>query len=441
MSAASRAGRTPLPTAALNLVIGRGISSLGTTLTSFGLTVWFYRETGDYAIFALLNVAMTCASLLFAPVAGIMVDRWDRKRLLLATELFSILVVSALLAIDSLARPDAAAIALAVVLLALAAELRWSASATLVAQLVKPDQLGRINGLQQTFRGLNIMLGPVLAAVGLQWLGLSLLLWLDLLSYLIGMASLLGVASAGAAARLAQGQRSASWPDELTFGWRWITARPPLRRLLLFFMVMNVAVSIFAVTCTPFVLARASSATLGICLGMQGAGAFLGGVLLTRRRQRGDAEADLMRGTIGVGVSLLAWGLCQRSGALWAAAFLLGAASTLILAASQTVWQSQVPVTVQGKVFAVRSMLALALTPFAVLGSVPLASAVFAPALRHFTFAGALWGRAPGSNLGMMVSILGLAVLAYAAVLWTRGGLKLGQEQGVGRKQLPESIV
>src|SRR2546427_12726839 len=90
--------RPELPRSALALIISRGISSLGSTLTIFGLDVWVFRETGSYAVFAYLAVLAVLPSLLFAPFAGLMADRWNKKSLLLACDISSILVVTVALA-------------------------------------------------------------------------------------------------------------------------------------------------------------------------------------------------------------------------------------------------------------------------------------------------------------------------------------------------------
>ena len=89
---------TPVPRHAWSLVASRGVSTLGATLTSFGLNVWVYREAGSYQVFAMLAVLTTLPSLLFAPFAGYLSDRLDKRLVLLGCDLISMFAVMLALA-------------------------------------------------------------------------------------------------------------------------------------------------------------------------------------------------------------------------------------------------------------------------------------------------------------------------------------------------------
>ena len=66
-----------------------------------------------------------------------------------------------------------------------------TAVSSLISRVVPKDQLGRVNGVQQAFRGVNVMLGPLLGAVGLDLFGLPVLLGIDLLTYVLSVAAFL----------------------------------------------------------------------------------------------------------------------------------------------------------------------------------------------------------------------------------------------------------
>ena len=143
-----------LPQVALLLVITRGLSSIGTTLTTFGLNVWIYRQTGSYTVFATMAVFAMLPVLLFAPFAGVLTDRFDKRKLLIAADVVSGVVVMAVLALYLLGGLGVPSVAVAILLLAMAGELRWSSMSALFSQVVPREQLNRINGIQQSFRGI-----------------------------------------------------------------------------------------------------------------------------------------------------------------------------------------------------------------------------------------------------------------------------------------------
>jgi len=417
-----------LPAAAVRLVVSRGISSLGSTLTTFGLDVWVFRQTGSYAIFAGLALLAYLPGVLFAPIAGLIADRVDKRALLLVCEVVSLMAVVLALLLYLGGNFGVAAVAVTMLLLGIASELRWSALGPTISQMVPKDQLGRINGLSETFYGVTTMLGPVLGAIGFDFLGLSLLLTLSLAGYLIGIIGVIGVGKALFRSTARQGEPapvfSGFW-DEVTFGFRWVFAHAGLRQLLIFFMLINTGISIFTVTFAPYVLSFESNRALGFALGLDGAGGFALGGLLAFRRTPWKHESAVVGGALLFGVCMCVWGLSRVAALLFAVAFISGACATLIMASSQAIWQTHVPLAIQGKVFAVRKMLAFALAPLSILLSVPLASFVFAPLLEMSAVLRAVWGAPLAGALGMMVSTLGLGVAAVATVLWATGGFKL----------------
>lgn len=228
-----------LPRSILILVITRGLSSLGSTLTAFGLDVWVYRETGSYTIFALLSVLTTLPSLVFAPIAGVIADRWDKKRLLILCDVVSLATVLVTLVMYLNDHLNVSMVAISILALSLASEIRWSTLGPTISLMVPKEQLGQINGLQQAFRSATVMLGPVLGAIGLEILGLPWLLSLDILSY---VASILGALAISISAANKSNQNELKFSNfwqELTYGFRWVFSQPALKRLLLFFMVIN----------------------------------------------------------------------------------------------------------------------------------------------------------------------------------------------------------
>ncbi|QYF92618.1 MFS transporter [Massilia sp. PAMC28688] len=433
--AAPDAPGTPLPAAALRFIVSRGLSSLGTTLTTFGLNVWVFRETGSYAWFAWLAILAGLPSLLFAPFAGVLADRWNKKSLLLSSDVVSMLAISLALLCLAAGKLNLAVVALVTLVLALASELRWSALSAAIALVVPRAHLGRMNSLQQSFRGISVMLGPVLGAGGLDYFGLGALLALDMLSYLIGIVGLLGVTIARAPAGAAPAYTS-FW-HELSFGFGWVFARAGLRRLLLFFMAINIGVAVFSVTFAPYVLSFASSYVLGASLGLQGAGAVAAGMLLARWRMPVSDQNAIVWGALSFGLCMVGWGLWRAPWMLGGAACAFGVLTTIIMAASQTVWQMHVPPAIQGKVFAVRTVLSFGLAPLAILGSVPLAGTVFGALLERCGMLAALWGQGPGAAIGLMVSALGIGVSLCALALLAAGGLRLGAGSGTDAPPSP----
>jgi DHA3 family macrolide efflux protein-like MFS transporter len=214
-------------------------------------------------------------------------------------------------------------------------------------------------------------------------------------------------------------------------GFRWVFGRPPLRTLLLFFMVVNVGVSIFTTALAPYVLAHQSSHVLGLILALQGAGMFLTGMVLSRRKRRGasmNPESQIFAGSVALGLLMLMWGINRSAVGLCCVSFAIGCTVTLVMAASQTVWQMTVPIAIQGKVFAVRTVTSFGLAPLSILVSAPLASSVFAPLQHAAAWWAAPWQSDRSDGLGLMTSAMGAAIALLTVGLMVRGGLRLNAQ-------------
>jgi DHA3 family macrolide efflux protein-like MFS transporter len=416
-----------IPTSAAILITTRGLSSIGSTLTSFGLDVWVYQKTGSYGTFVMLAVLTSLPVLLFAPFAGLLTDRFDKKALLIAADLVSSIAVAIALILYLSGTLNVPAIACTVLLLAVASELRWSSMSAMFSQLLPKELLGRVNGIQQAFRGINVMLGPLLGAVGINLLGLAVLLAVDLLTYALSLAAWLIVRVETRPSPKYDGQASTSFFDELTYGFRWVWRQSGLRRLLMFFMIVNIGVSVFTTAFSPYLLSFSSNTTLGASLGVLGGGAFLSGLWLSKRYPASMThEGGIVTGTLLFGLCMCLWGVLRQPVLLLPLAFFIGVLETVIMTASNTAWQVHVPTEIQGKVFAVRTVTAFGLAPLALLCSVPLAERVFHPLLEQSgPVATTVWGAAPVGPLGMMISVLGVGVAACAVGLRLRGGLHL----------------
>jgi hypothetical protein len=177
---------------------------------------------------------------------------------------------------------------------------------------------------------------------------------------------------------------------------------------------------------TPLVLSSASAAELGVVLSASSAGLLAGGLAMSlsggpRRRMTGVLRAGLL-----YGLSFLCVGARPSIPVIAAASFFLMFSIPLINGCSQALWQTKVPPALQGRVFAVRRMIAQGTLPFAFLVAGPLADQVFRPLLtRGGPLAesfGPFLGVGEGRGIGLLYVSLGTVALAvaFAAILSSR---------------------
>jgi len=382
------------PPGAVVLVLTRCISQLGTSMTAFGLDTWIFRQTGSYTTFALLALLTFVPNLVLAPFVGMIVDRSNKKALLLACEILSTLAVAFAFwqYVQSTLTPSR--VAVVIFTMAMVGAVRWNAMGVAVSMLVPRGALGRVNGLQQAFGGAIEVCGPLVGALAIGTIGLDGTLAVDASSCLVAIAGLVQID--GGSLRRRDDRRHAIFGfwQEAAFGLRWIRGRADLSHLLLFIMGYNLAGSVFTVTFTPYLLTFTQPSWLGGTMALEGCGAFLVGALLARWKGRSNPERQVLAGALLFGVLMVLWGVTRAPWKICGLAFAAGTLTSLIVASLQTIWQSSVPIEIQGKVFAARRFVSYLLVPFAVLASIPFSQRFVAPVVSSSGIAIGLWARA-----------------------------------------------
>ncbi|OFW67394.1 MAG: hypothetical protein A2Z12_05980 [Actinobacteria bacterium RBG_16_68_21] len=399
---------------------GQLVSVIGTSLTGFGLSIWVYVETGSVTKLALVSLAFAVPATAISPFAGALVDRWDRRIVMLAADTaagLGSLAIALLFMADSLQLWH---IYLVVAVGAIGNAFQSPAWMASIPLLVPKAQLGRANGMVQLNDGLSLVIAPVLAGILLAAFDLPGVLIVDLATFAVAVATL----------SVVRFPRPDEYPEAATgtirgdaaAGWRWVKDRPGLFGLLWIFAAVNFTLAFINVLIFPLVLAFASEAAAGSVLSAAGIGAVVGSIAVSvwggpQRRIRGLAIS------IGVGgLGALLSGVRASVPMIAASAFILMAIVPIANTASQVLWQLKVPPGIQGRVFAIRRMISSAIAPIAILASGPLADKVFEPLLAQggalASSVGAVIGTGPGRGVGFMFVIAGLGTALLGLLVY-----------------------
>jgi DHA3 family macrolide efflux protein-like MFS transporter len=377
--------------------IGQLVSGLGSGLTGFALPVWIYQKTGSAEAFGLLFFAATVPTVLMSPFAGALVDRWNRKTVLIAADAIAAalsLVIAALVFTGTFELWH-----LFVISVLGAAVGTFSDPAFMAAMgvLVPREHFTRASGLMQTSAAVNGILTPLLAGVLVTTIGLGGILIIDFATFLVGVGTLARV-------RIPAPPRSDTprrpLLREAHDGWAFIRARPGLLMLLLYFPAVNLVSGMANPLFSPMVLSFATPAELGLVVSLASVGMLAGGVLLSawggpKRRMRG-----LVIGQMLGAVCLALTGLRPSLPLVAAAMFASMVLGPTAQACSQAIWLGKTPQEMMGRVLAIRRMLALSTMPLAALACGPLAERVFNPLLQPGGALAGSVGRVVGVGAG-----------------------------------------
>ncbi|MFN8452092.1 MAG: MFS transporter [Anaerolineae bacterium] len=368
---------------------GQVISLLGTGMTQFALTLWAYQVTGSATALALVSFFTFGPTVLFTPIAGALVDRWNRKLVMMLSDLGSGAGTISILLLYVTGNLQIWHLYVAGIVSGIFYTFQWPAYSAGITMMLHKSQYARADGLLGVADQASRVLAPILATTLLATIGIAGVLVIDIVTFVFAVGTLLMI-------YIPQPQRSASgvegkgslWAESI-YGFRYIFRRPSLVGLLMTFFFVNLVTTFSITLFAPMILARTGSdqTILATVQSIGAAGGVVGALLLSvwggpKRRIHG-----VLLGMVAVSLALLTVGVGQTV-ALWSLGwFVCWLAAPILNGSSQAIWQSKVAPDVQGRVFAARRMIAQIVAPVSMLLAGPLADRIFEPAMQ----AGGRW--------------------------------------------------
>jgi MFS family permease len=392
--------------------IGQLISLTGTSMTGFALGVWVYQRTGSVTQFALIALFVTTPTILISPIAGALVDRWDRRWAMILSDVgagIGTLIMALLLFADGL---EVWHIYLAVGISSVFSAFQWPAYTAATTLLVPKEHYGRASGMVQLSEAAAQIVSPVIAGILVVSVGVKGVILLDVVSFTFAVGTLLLVRIPRPPVSTEGEEGKGSLLKEAAYGWNYIRARSGLFGLLIFFAVTNFSASIAMVLFQPMILELATPAVLGTIMSVSGIGMLIGGVTMSawggpKRKIYGVLLFELL-----IAFCLILAGLKPSLIMIGAAAFIAFFGIPLINGSSQAIWQRKVAPDVQGRVFSIRRMIAMSAQPISFLIAGPLADRVFEPLLAVDGWlaasVGQVIGVGPGRGMAFMFILMGV---------------------------------
>jgi MFS family permease len=358
---------------------GQSISLVGTWMTRIATSWLVYRLTGSALLLGIVGFAGQILTFLLAPIAGVLVDRMDRRNLLVWTQ--------ALAALQSLAM---AALTLTRVItiheiigLALFQGLinafDMPARQSFLVQMVEDrNDLGNAIALNSSIVNLARLIGPALAGLLIAAVGEGYCFAIDGFSYLAVIASLLMMNVTVTQAKRA----TTSMLEQLKEGWVYVSNFAPIRTILLLFSVMSLMGMPFMVLMPVFAsqVLHGGPHTLGFLMGASGIGALASAISLALRKSVRGLTTMIQIASMVFGVSLVLFGFSRSLPLSLFLMLITGFGMMQGLAASNTVIQTLVPEDKRGRVMSYYTVAFVGMTPFGSLLAGFLAHRLGAPA-------------------------------------------------------------
>jgi MFS family permease len=370
---------------------GQGISLIGTWMQRIALQWLVFRLTHSAVMLGVVGFAGQIPTFLIAPLAGVLSDRWNLRRLVVATQVLSLVqatILAALTLTDKITVWSALALS---VLLGLINGFDIPARQTFVVQMVEtPGDLPNAIALNSFLVNGARLVGPSAAGVLIALLGEGQCFLLNALSYVGVIAALLAMKLTGQR----RPTRHAAVLHDLKEGLTYAFGFAPIRAVLLLLALVSLVGMPYAVLMPIFAtnILHGGPQTLGFLMAASGLGAVTGAVYLARRTSVVGLGRTIARAALFFGAGLIAFSF---SSLLWLSLALMvitGFAMMQQMAASNTVLQAIVDDDKRGRVMSFYTMAFMGMAPFGSLLAGTLAQWIGAPRTLMLGGAGCIVG-------------------------------------------------
>jgi MFS family permease len=397
--------------------LGQMISGIASGITAVALPIWIFSITDSGAAVGWLEFFYFGSYLLVVLFAGILIDRSNRKTMMLMYDFLSLSGLAVLLVLQTAGLLQVWHLYVSAVFQGVGSAFQSPSYSAAITTMVPRQQYTRANGLMSLLSDIPGIFGPLLAGMTYLILGLSGILALNLIALVVSIGFLLFV-EVPATPQTREGELShRRFLNEAMYGIKYIFQRPGLLGLQLIFFTGNlfsgIALSVAALY--PMILLRTGNNTeiLGTVQAGGALAAVVAGIFLTTWGGiRRPARAILVGWMISsfLGITLLGMG---QTLLIWLIAVVVDSIfDPIVNVAMDSFLQAKVPPDVQGRVFSASEFIAQAMIPFTPLLAGYFGDRIFEPAMGTGgvlvdTF-GWLVGTGPGSGFGLLILLCGI---------------------------------
>lgn len=385
---------------------GQLVSTVGSYMTEFALILWAWQVTGSATALALVAFSSRLLRIPLTLIAGLIVDRYNRKILMMIADAVSMLCTSAIAILFFTGQLQIWHLYLTAAINGGAGQIQSLAYQTSLTLLVPSQDYLRANSMNSSVHYGSSILAPALAGVLFTWIGLSGILVIDWLTFGLALATLFCV-------HIPQPELQNSVTlnapiRNLRFSLLQVWKQPSLRLLLVlttvFWFVHDLGESIY----DPMILSHTngSAQVLATIATAAGVGGVTGAIVLSVCGHSPSHIRSLLSSFVGAGVSKTIFGFGQSS-AVWIPAQFCSSFNFPLMDSSETaIWMEKVAPGIQGRIFAANAFVVQVTSAIATLIAGPLAEYVFEPLFLPKAPLAKVFGVVIGDRTGAGLSFL-----------------------------------
>lgn len=396
----------------------QSLSQLGSSMTTYALTLWLYEKTGSALSTAGLTICSYAPYVLMSIFAGALTDRFDKKKLMLLCDAFAALCTVSVLALFCTGRLSVWHLYFLNAVSGLMNTVQQPASDVAMTLVVPRIHYQRTSGLRSLSRSLITILNPLLATALYSLAGLEIVIAVDLGSFSVAFLALLF----GIRIPKQENQKKESIWKLTKEGLTFLKQTPMIMTLILFMAGVNLVASAFDATLPGYVLPNPKGGTsvLGLVTSCSGIAMILGSLLasvLPKPKNRVRVVYRTMLFSLGTENFLLAF---AREPVLWCIGQVIGWLLVPVMNTNlDVILRNSIPVKLQGRVYACRNTFQFFTIPIGLFLGGLAVDRIFEPLMQEHEgsrLLTVLFGSGKGSGAAMMMGVLGVVGVALCLI-------------------------
>ncbi|MGJ3253549.1 MAG: MFS transporter, partial [Elainellaceae cyanobacterium] len=406
----------PSMRAFITVWLGQMGSTIGSRMTHFAIILWAWSLTEQATAIALIGFSAQVPRMIITPFAGVIVDSWNRKRLMMVGDTVagvSAVIILVLHLNGSLALWHVYCTSAVNAAFSQIQQLAYTTSMTLMVPQRHYPRAMSMNFLSGYGAGI---FAPALAGTLYTIVGLSGILVADLITFAIAICTVIAVTIPQPDAPVKPLSVS-SIVQDVKIGFRYIGDRPGMLGILLTAALFQFVHEISNAIHSPMILARTDNDARAFALvsATSGIGGVAGALLITTWGGPNRRIHGVLLGMMGAGLSKIGFSLGQNPLVWVPMQFLSSLNFPLIGSSGNTIWLSKVSPELQGRVFSVSLLIKGAVPPLGRFIAGPLADGVFEPAMmptgRLAPLLGGVFGTGAGAGMAVLYMLSAIAML------------------------------
>jgi MFS family permease len=401
---------------------GEFISAIGSGLTSFGLGVYVYQQTGKASAMALVTLLAFLPSLLLSTVAGVLADRYDRRLLMMLGDSLSVIGLIFILVCLFDGKAQLWQICLGVTISSIFSSLLEPAYRATVTDLLSEDQYTKASGLVQIAGSSKFLISPILAGFLLSYFDIKLLLILDICTFFVTVTTTFAVRHGLTTKKSMNIKESNSFIKEFKEGFEAISKKRGILVLVLMTSLLTLFLGVIETLSIPMILSFSTSKVAGtletvVAMGMLVSSVFMGFIPIKKGYVR------ILSGSMFLeGIFMAGFGLRENIILISISGFLFFAMLPFANASLDYLVRTNIDNSLQGRAWSIIGFISQLGVVMAYAFSGVLADYVFTPLLVKdgalSNSVGRIIGTGSGRGIGFLIIISGFLLCVTSIILY-----------------------